>query len=315
MTYRIRDLFWQILPLVLLGVAIWWLGGNLWHNLETRGLTSGFGFLNKSAGFALPETLIPYTQGNSYGRAVLAGIVNTLHLSLLAVALASVLGFILMILRLSPSSVLRDTTNTLMNTIRNVPLLLQLFLWYGIMIQGLPHVEHAWEWGSVYLSQRGLYLPFYGVGGWNIPVMGTFNLSGGLRMTPEFLSMLIGLGLYSSVFISEILLSGLRSVNKGQREAALSLGMTNWQALRLVLWPQGLRLSLPPLTSQYLSMVKNTSLAIAIGYPDVVGVINVVINHSGQAVEGILLIMAVYLTTSLSISWLMSRLEEKRVRG
>jgi general L-amino acid transport system permease protein len=302
--YFYRSWLIQMVPLILLGGLVVWFIHNAAHNLAARGIVSGFGFLDKTAGFTLSETFIS-THQETYGGIIVAGILNTLHVSGIAIILATILGLLFALARLSSIAVLSTMATLTVTGIRNIPLLLQLFLWYGILVQGLPHLQEAWHIGHLYVSNRGIYIPSFT----DIPIMGTFNIEGGWRLTPEFLAVLLGLSLYSASFIAEIFRSGIESVPKGQWEAALALGLTPYQTMRYSIWPQGLRLAIPPLTSQYLSMVKNSSLAIAIGYPDVVGVTNVVINHSGQAIEGIVLIATVYLIISICISFILRRFE------
>ncbi|AUN30394.1 amino acid ABC transporter permease [Niveispirillum cyanobacteriorum] len=353
---------------VALAVALvaWYLVGNTMDNLARLSIASGFGFLDREAGFQIGETLVEFGPQDHYSTAFLVGILNTLKVSGIGILLATLLGVVLGIARLSSNWLVARIAAFYVETVRNVPLLLQLFLWYGLLTEGLPGPRQALApLPGVFLSNRGLKLPapaddpiwawvaaLFGLGiiltlviaAWNakrqaatgkrlsmlpiglglvfglpllvllasgggaidMPVLQGFNFRGGMTLSPEFAALLFGLVIYTAAFIGEIVRSGILAVPKGQTEAATALGLTRGQLLRLVVLPQALRVIIPPTTSQYLNLTKNSSLAVAIGYPDFVSIANTTINQTGQAVEGVLSIMAAYLIISLSLSFLMN---------
>jgi len=184
-----------------------------------------------------------------------------------------------------------------------VPLLVQLFFWYAVITEALPPPRAALApLPGVFLTNRGIYLPTFS----GVPALQGFNFSGGTSLSPEFAALLIGVVVYTAAFIAEIVRAGVLSVPRGQSDAGRAIGLTAFQNTRSVVLPQALRAIVPPLASQYLNLTKNSSLAVAIGYPDLVSIANTTINQTGQAIEGVALIMAVYLTISLAISALMN---------
>ncbi len=365
----------QIVSAVLVLGFTWFFVRNVLRGAEARGLSWSYGFLSESAGFPISESPIPYDASYPFARAFLVGILNTLKVSLVGVVLATLLGILAAVARLSTNWLVSKIAGAYIETIRNVPLLVQLFFWYFGFFQRLPPVDEAIQMpGPIYLSQRGLYvtwfdptstfptwLIFIGVGlvlaialyvvlsryqvrtgrttypvaialavlvvlpvvGWFLvgdrplltttPVLGTFNFEGGLRLTPEFVGLLVGLVIYTGAFIAEVVRAGILAVNRGQFDAARALGLKPMQVLRLVVFPQALRVIIPPLISQYLNLTKNSSLAILIGYADVFFVGRTIINQSGRAVPVFLLIMALYLTISLITSAVMN-VYNRRVR-
>jgi general L-amino acid transport system permease protein len=285
-----------------LGLA-WYLVSNTLDNLAARNIASGFGFLGREAGFEIGETPLAYSAADTYLRALGVGLLNTFRVSLAGVVLATLLGFALGLFSLSGNLLLRALTRVYVEFFRNTPLLVQLFFWYALVSEALPSPREALHpLPGVFLSNRGVFFPLPG----STPVLEGFNFSGGGHLSPEFATLLVGLVLYTGAFIAEIVRAGVLSVPKGQIEAADALGLSAFQKTRTVVLPLALRLVVPPLTSQYLNLVKNSSLAVAIGYPDFVAVVNTAINQTGQAIEGIALIMAAYLTVSLSISAFMN---------
>jgi general L-amino acid transport system permease protein len=364
---RVRGIAYQVLLLAaVLGVG-WYLVSNTLHNLSTRNIQVGFGFLSREAGFEIAEKLIEYDASFSYGRAFLVGMANTLYVAALGIFLATVLGTVIGIARLSSNWLVSRLASAYVEVMRNVPLLLQLFVWYGLFTELLPPVRQAIEVGGwLFISQRGfryawpvehpawsfamyalllgivlafawrllarrkqaatgvqwpvglpatalvLGLPLlaWAAGGaplqFEIPAMQGFDFSGGRVLSPEFMALLIGLSTYTSAFVAEVVRAGILAVDKGQTEAGMSLGLTPGQRLRLVTLPQALRVIIPPMTSQYLNLTKNSSLAVAIGYPELVSVANTSMNQTGQAIEAIAILMAVYLTISLTISLFMN---------
>lgn len=312
-------------------------------------------------------TVIRYTEANSYGVALMVGLLNTFKVSLIGCALATLLGLLIGISRLSSNWLVAKLAETYIEIIRNIPLLVQLFFVYVAVLRTMPQPKNSLRFFDVViLNNRGLYLPspipqafaelfmlsiavtLIGIYFWKrqvnqrrdstgeqlpfflpslaalvaIPglvwlIFGTpfqleyaelrgFNFVGGLELSPEFTAMLIGLTLYTAAFIAEIVRSGIQAVSKGQSEAAQSLGLRGGQTLRLIVLPQAMRVMIPPLTSQYLNLTKNSSLGVAIGFAEVVNVSGTIINQSGQAIEPIALTMLIYLTFSLSISTLMN---------
>ena len=358
---RFRSIVYQVLILGAVGLGVWYLVSNTLTNLANRNISTGFGFLDREAGFAIGESPIAYSPADTYGRAIWVGILNTLRVAVLGIVLATLLGTVLGIARLSSNWLVRRVAGVYVEVMRNVPLLLQLFFWYAIITEVMPGPRQALNpVTGVFLSNRGLKLPavmgdaldwmLWGLGlavvlivlvahwarkrqeatgqifpmvrvalallvllpaaGWlfsgaslalELPELRGFNFVGGITVSPEFAALLAGLVIYTSAFVAEVVRSGIQAVSKGQWEAADSLGLPRARVLRLVILPQALRVIVPPMTSQYLNLTKNSSLAVAIGYPDLVSVVNTTLNQTGQAIEGILIIMAAYLTVSLAI--------------
>jgi general L-amino acid transport system permease protein len=367
----------QIVQALLLA-AVLLLGFYFWSNAATniahRGLELGFAFLDRSANFAIGETYISYTPRDSYGRALLAGAVNTIIVAALGCVLTTVLGVALGVMRLSSNPLLPRVVAAYVELGRNVPLLLQLFFWYSL-VSTLGGPRQAFSpLPGVFLSNRGLRMP--GLVGndaalglavglaaalataivlkiradrrqratgrrpsvalpalgaallwptlgvllsgdslrFEVPELRGFNFAGGMELSPEFFALLIGLTLYTTAFVTEIVRSGIEAVHKGQWEAGRALGLSPGRIMRLVVLPQALRVIIPPLTSQYLNLTKNSSLAIAIGYPDLISVASTTINQTGQALEVIFVFMAIYLSLSLAISAAMNWLNARVAR-
>ena len=362
-----RGFAWQVIAVAVIGGALWLLAHNTMENMRVRGIQSGFGFLAQPAGFDIGESLIRYDALDPYWKAFLVGIVNTLRVAITGIVLATVLGTLVGIGRLSRNAILRGLCYGYVELFRNVPVLLQLLMWYLLFTDVLPAVNEAISVGGLFfLSKGGLAAPWpawpgaasaFTAGGvvagivaavawrrwaardfdrtgrarslvwapiamiiagavagwvaggapreWSIPAPGVFTMEGGASATPEFLGVLIGLVLYTAAFIAEVVRAGIQAVPHGQTEAAASLGLSRAHTMRLVTLPQALRVIIPPMTSQYLNLTKNSSLAVAIGYPDVVSIANTSLNQTGRAVECIAIIMAVYLATSLGTAALM----------
>ena len=362
----LRSVVYQLLAVAIVGGAGWYLVHNTLHNLSVRNISTGFGFLTREAGFAIGESVISFTPADTYQRAITVGVLNTLRVALIGIVLATLLGTIIGIARLSKNWLIRKVSSVYVEVMRNIPLLLQLFFWYTIIIETMPGPRRAHHpLPGVFVSNRGIQLPtvqgegllwllaglfmaivasivlvkwarrrqeqtgqlfatgravfglllvvptlVWWVSGSSlnleVPELKGFNFAGGMTISPEFAALLFGLVIYTSAFIAEVVRSGIESVHRGQWEAAGALGIKSGLVLRLVVLPQALRVIIPPMTSQYLNITKNSSLAVAIGYPDLVSVINTTLNQTGQAIEGILMIMAAYLTVSLSISLFMN---------
>ena len=362
-----RGWIFQVIALALVAFGVGFLAHNTQTNMSARGIPSGFDFLSSPAGFDIGQTLIEYTPDDSYAMAIWVGVLNTLKVAVIGIVLTTLLGVMLGVGRFSRNGLVRGLCYGYVELFRNVPVLLQLLMWYLFMIEVLPDPSEPWSAMELFfLSKGGFALPipasgigwgfmFWGlllglaaavmfrqrtfkqfeqtgqlgdtfwvpaslllvlsvvgwlVGGmpteWSIPEQLIFGVDGGYSATPEFLAVLIGLVLYTAAFVAEVVRSGIQSVSQGQTEAASALGLSPRQTMRLVVLPQALRVIIPPLTNQYLNLTKNSSLAVVVGYPDVVSVANTTINQSGRAVECIAIIMVVYLSTSLSTSLFMN---------
>ncbi|MBD2364055.1 ABC transporter permease subunit [Anabaena minutissima FACHB-250] len=293
------DRFWQItgqviaIFLALAIVAILW--GNLNRNLQQLGIQFGFGFLKQQASFDIGETLISYQPTDTYSQALWVGLINSLRVAVLGIIFTTIIGVMAGIGRLSDNWLVRNIMLVYVEVFRNTPLLLQLLFWYFAVFLSFPRIENKITlWGFLGVSQNGIELPW-------------------VTLSPEFAALLLGLTFYTGAFIAEIVRGGIGSVSKGQWEAARSLGLKPSSIMRLVILPQALRVIIPPLTSQYLNLTKNSSLAIAIGYPDLYFVASTTFNQTGKAVEVMLLITLTYLTLSLTIS-LMMNLFNRRVQ-
>jgi general L-amino acid transport system permease protein len=297
---------------LLLAAAAWALWRNVAQGLAARQIRSGFGFLAERAGFDIGEGLVAYTPDSSYLRAFAAGLANTLRVSLAGILLATPLGTLVGLGRLSRNLLLRGLCGAWVEVLRNVPLVIQLFAWYLVLTELLPEATSPLVLGPhLFLSKGGLQIPGptwpAGAGlSWDRPELGPFGVAGGLSLTPEFLALLVGLTTATSAAIAEIVRAGVLAVPRGQTEAALALGLPRGLVVRRVVLPQALRVIVPPLTSQFLNLTKNSSLAVAIGYPDAVSIANTAINQNGQALECILMIMAVYLSVNLLTAAIMS---------
>jgi len=307
---RVRSILYQALLAAVVGFGAWYFASNTAENLWQRRIASGFGFLAREAGFEIGETtILSFDGSDSYLKAIAVGFLNTLRVSALAIVFSTLLGVSLGLARLSVNWLLAKLAAGYVEVIRNVPLVVQLFFWYSVITEILPAPAEALSpLPGVFLSNRGLAFPlFVGVApALEYPVLSGFDFSGGGSLSPEFTALLLGLALYTAAFIAEIVRAGILAVERGQFEAAYSLGLNRRQVMRYIVLPQALRVIVPPVTSQYLNCTKNSSLAVAIGYPDLVSIANTIINQTGQAIEGILIIMAVYLTISLVISAFMN---------
>lgn len=308
---KFRGVVLQVLLMLGLMAMFYIIASNTAANLARQNVASGFDFLGRTSGFDISQKLIAYENTSTFGRAFWVGLANTLLVAALGIVLATLLGFALGLARLSSNWLVARLATVYVEIIRNVPLLLQLLFWYFAVLRALPMPMESHELLSgVFLNRRGFYFPSPFDG--SVPHLGRFNVEGGLVIQPEFAALLVGLVVYTAAFIGEIVRSGILGVPKGQREAATALGLSPAQTLRLVVIPQALRIIIPPLTNQYLNLTKNSSLAVAIGYPDLVSVFSgTVLNLSNQAVEVILITMAVYLTISLLTSLAMNTINAR----
>ena len=323
---RYRLYLYQAVVLILLGAALFWLGHNTWINLKQRGIQSGFDFLSDTAGFDIGETfLITFDGSQTYWQAFLVGLLNTLKVSLCGLVLASALGLWVGLGRGSLHPLIKLFCSTYIELIRNVPLMIQLLMWYVLLVEYLPPSTEPYSWFQhFYLSQEGFAYPGFiwlqsPEGNptlsshwiWSRPELDALGVHTDFNWSPEFLSITLALSLYTSAFIAEIVRAGIQSVARGQIEAAQSLALTPWQIKRWVVLPQAARMITPPLTNQYLNLVKNSSLAVVVGYPDLVNIANTALNQTGRALECIAILMLVYLTLSLVIAWGMNRTNDK----
>ncbi len=301
----------QFSVLILVAAFVWQLAANASANLAKQGITAGFGFLNRPAGFDIIFKLIDFGEQSTYGDAFLVALCNTLLVSVVGIVLATALGFGLGIGQLAREPLVRGFCRGYIEIVRNVPLLITLFVWYFTVIRSLPHPRQSIAlFDCIFLNNRGLMLPTFHwqTMSWDIPMLVGFNFRGGITVVPEFMALCLGLSTYTASYIGELVRAGIQSVPRGQKEAAMALGLSTSTGMRLVILPQALRLILPPLASQYLNLVKNSSLGAAIAYPELVLVFTgTVLNHTGQAVEVILITMLVYLGISLliagSVNW------------
>ncbi|NOJ46331.1 ABC transporter permease subunit [Bradyrhizobium sp. WSM 1744] len=363
---QIVGLLWQVVVVGIAVAIIAFLWSNALHNLSARRISTGFAFLGREAGMPITDTWLAYSPRDPYVRAFIVGIVNTLRVAVIGIVLATGLGTLVGIARLSSNWLLSRLAAVYVELLRDIPLLLQLLFWY-VLMQGLPAARAAWKpIEGIFLSNRGLVLPAipiteanlwviaaligglialfvlrrhlmarqeadgkvrhlwpyalaliaglpalvsFGLGAsWTItmPELRGFNFVGGLTLAPEYFALLIALVTYTSAFIAEIVRSGIQAVPRGQWDAASALGLRRSFVLQRIVLPQALRVIIPPMTSQYLNLTKNSSLAVAVGYQDVVSIANTTLNQTGQAIEAIALIMMVFLSISLGISLLMN---------
>ncbi len=364
---RKRSFLYQLGILAMVGLLGYYLISNTLANVEKQAIATGFGFLEKEASFEIGESVISYSAADTYLRALLVGVLNTLLVSFIGIILTIILGTVIGVLRLSTNWLVSKLAAVYIEIFQDIPVLLQLFFWYALFYEILPSPRQAFNpIAGVFMSNRGLVFavpesnpvhlymavaivtgcllvallrrwarrhqagtgktfPVFSVslgilvilpllvwaaGGapttMSIPRLQGFNFQGGLNISPEFTALLLGLVLYTAAFVAEVVRAGIQSVSKGQREAALSIGLKPARVLNLVILPQALRVIIPPLTSQMLNLTKNSSLAVAIGYPDFVSVAGTTINQTGQAIEGVAMIMIVYLCLSLSTSAFMN---------
>lgn len=301
---------WQVLIVAVVAGLVAWLAHNTVLNMQARGIRTGFGFLWETAGFDIGETVFAYESIDPYWRAFVAGLLNTLRVAVVGIVLATMLGVLLGAGRFARNLLVRGLCQAYVEVFRNIPLLLQLLCWYLLLAEWLPPVYEAWSFGGVVLlSKSGLSLPLpmWSDGlHWSLPSAEGFAVEGGMTLSPEYLAVLLGLVLYTASFIAEVVRAGIVAVPRGQTEAALSLGLSRRQTLRRVVLPQALRIIVPPLTGQYLNLTKNSTLAVAVGYPELVSVANTTLNQTGRAVECVAVIMAVYLVISLLTAALMN---------
>jgi general L-amino acid transport system permease protein len=362
-----RGVLYQVIALALIALALGYLMSNTLENMRVRGIKSGFDFISQPAGFAIGESIVPFDSAESYGKAFVVGLSNTLRVAVVGIVAATLLGTLVGIGRLSRNLLVRSVATAYVELLRNVPVLLQLFIWYFVLTEQLPPIEEALRpLPGLFFSKNGLQFPLphwapghwgtlaglavgiAGMVGWSrsarrhfeatgiarpmvlpslailigcalvgwllggmpsgmeLPEKTEISVVGGGAVTPEFLTVLVGLTTYTAAYIAEVVRAGIQSVPYGQHEASAALGLSRGHELRLVQLPQALRVIIPPLTSQYLNLTKNSSLAVAVGYPDLVSIANTSLNQTGRAIECIAIVMACYLTLSLGTSAFMN---------
>ena len=353
MKAKLKSWTWQSATVLAVAVCVWWFAHNLSANLAARGMEVDFGFLWQRAGFDIPFKLVDWDGSYPYGAALYVSGLNTLLASALIIVVATLLGLLLALMRLSGNPLAAGTSRGIVEVVRNTPQLTQIVFFYLAVLQVLPPMRQSISWfGGAFLNVRGLYVPApsgvaYGaiLGGtcavvlvaavfwrrlgwqqvprlavlppvllvgamlagftaqWEFPALTGFNFTGGLRVPPELLALVLGIGIYTSVFIAEIIRAAIEGIHRGQNEAARSLGLSPNQAMFLVVLPQALRILIPPLTSQYLNIIKSTTLGAAIAYPEVLQIFaRTVLNQSGRAVEVMTLVLGVFLVVNLLTS-------------
>ena len=307
-----RAIAWQAGLLLLLLLLTLWLAANARTNLQALGSRSGFAFLGRPAGFDIPQTLVSYSPASTHARVFLVGALNTLLVAGLGVVLATALGLFAGLLRLSRNFLGRALASVYVEMVRNTPLPIQLLIWFNLLLLAPPPADALRILPGVHLTNRGLFLPWNG----EVPRLEGFNFTGGATISPALVALLAALVVYTGAFIAEVVRGGVQAVPPGQSDAARALGLGGAGRLRFVVLPQALRVMLPPLGSQYLNLTKNSSLAIVVGYPDLVSVFgNTSLTRTGQAIESIALIMLFYLAVSLGISLLVNGWNARLARG
>jgi general L-amino acid transport system permease protein len=370
----VRGIASQVIVVLLLAWGLYEIIGNTQANLKKLNQNFGFDFLTQASGFDLSSSVIEYSSTSTYGKALVVGLLNTVIVAVIGIVLSTIIGFVVGIMRLSKNRVVSGAATLYIEIIRNVPLLLQIFMWYALVLKPLPGPKAAINFlDSVFISNRGIIMPHpnFGKGAWlsfaflvaaligtwlfrrnarkrqyatgkitpiwlisipiivlspflgmlvagwplsfDYPELKGFNFSGGMTIVPEMMALVLALTIYTASFIAETVRAGILAVSHGQSEASSALGLNRSNALRLVIVPQAMRVIIPPLASQYLNLTKNSSLAIAIGFPDFMYSGGTVNNQSGKAIEVVFILMVVYLSLSLLtaafMNWFNSRMK------
>ena len=370
---KVRGILYQLITIIGFVIFMMYIAQNTAHNIEARGIKSGFGFLNSTAGFDITETPIYFDHSSTNWDVFKVGLLNTLIVSFWGIILTSLLGLIIGVARLSKNWIISHLAATYIEIFRNIPILLQILFWYNVVLAAMPSVRQSYSFlGSIFINQRGLFIPkpIFEAGSWIIgagfiaallggwilqryaqkkleaegkeipvllpalallvllpllgyfiagkpmhldyPALKGFNFRGGSTLTPEFLALLFALATYTAAYVAEAIRSGIEAVDKGQKEAATALGLKPIQSLKLVVLPQAVRISIPPIINQYLNLIKNSSLAAAIGYPELVTVFaGTSLNVTGQALEIIGITMLTYLVISLIVSLILNWFNKK----
>jgi len=293
----------QGISLGLSAALLWWLAANTTTTLGQHGIGLGFGFLEQPANFEIGDAPIAYAPSDTFARAILVGLVNTARVSVLGWVLAIALGFALGVMRLAHNPAVRGVARGVVELVRNVPLLLLLFALAAAMHTLPPAREALHPLPGVFISDRGLVIPSI-VSGWrlDVPRLEGFNFAGGMTISPELTALLLGLVLHHGAHISEVVRGAVLAVPRGQRDAASALGLTRAQVLRFVVVPQALRAMVPLIAANCVSLTKNSSLAVAIGFPDVVSILNTTANQTGHAIETMVIMIIIYLSLSLGVA-------------
>lgn len=370
---KIRGIIFQLLTVIGLVAFLWYIGTNTLANIEQRGIQTGFGFLQGTAGFGIDQSPIPYTEEDTHGRVFIVGLLNTIIIAFVGIVFSTIVGLIIGILRLSNNWLIAKLAKAYIDFFRNIPLLLQILFWYNVVLRAMPSPKQSFSFfDSIFINNRGFYFPkpeynmtFFAIligfvvaivgifflNGWankrkestgkdfmmlpwsiaiivllpifayfiggahlnfSFPELRGFNFKGGKVLSPEFLALSFALTIYTATFIAEAVRSGIEAVSHGQKEAAASMGFTPYQSLKLVVLPQAIRIAIPPIINQYLNLTKNSSLATAVGYPEIVTVFaGTSLNQVGQAIEIIAMTMLVYLVISLGVSALLNWFNHK----
>lgn len=370
---KIRGILFQLLTVIGLVAFLWYIGTNTVANIEQRGIQTGFGFLNGTAGFGIDQSPIPYTEEDTHGRVFIVGLLNTIIIAFVGIICATIVGLIIGILRLSRNWLIAKLAKAYVDFFRNIPLLLQILFWYNVVLRAMPNPKQSFNFFDMFfINNRGLYFPLpeynttffmivgsffvalfaaialnawankrkestgqdfivfpfvlgmfvlfpilaYFISGahlnFSFPELRGFNFKGGKTLSPEFLALTFALTIYTATFIAEAVRSGIEAVSHGQKEAAASMGFSPYQSLKLVILPQAIRIAIPPIINQYLNLIKNSSLATAVGYPEIVTVFaGTSLNQVGQAIEIISMTMLVYLIISLIVSALLNWFNHK----
>ncbi len=365
---KFRSILYQIITIILVVLFFTYIAQNTAHNIEQRGIKTGFSFLNATAGFDITESPIPFTAQSTHLKVFEVGLLNTLIVSFWGIVFSTILGLIIGVWRLSSNWLINRIAAAYVEIFRNIPLLLQILFWYNVVLATLPSARESINlFDAIFINNRGFFMPefLFEHGSWLIgvsiivaliaiffltrwakkhqeetgkqfplvssslvifislplityflvgkpivavyPELHGFNFRGGKTFTPEFLALLFALSIYTATFIAEAVRSGIEAVPKGQKEAAISLGLTPYQQLRLVILPQAVRIAIPSIINQYLNLIKNSSLAAAIGYPELVTIFaGTSLNQTGQALEILLITMVTYLIISLLVSLILN---------
>ena len=370
---KIRGILFQLLTVIGLVAFLWYIGSNTVANIEQRGIQTGFGFMNGTSGFGIDQSPIAYTEEDTHGRVFMVGLLNTIIIAFVGIVLATMVGLVIGVLRLSNNWLIAKLAKAYVDFFRNIPLLLQILFWYNVVLRAMPSPKQSYSFfDTIFINNRGLYFPLpeynatfftmlaslfialfasialntwanrrkeatgedvtvfpfaigmflffpilaYFIGGahlnFSFPELRGFNFKGGKTLSPEFLALTFALTIYTATFIAEAVRSGIAAVSHGQKEAAASMGFSPYQSLKLVVLPQAIRIAIPPIINQYLNLIKNSSLATAVGYPEIVTVFaGTSLNQVGQAIEIISMTMLVYLVISLVVSALLNWFNHK----
>jgi len=370
---KIRGILFQFLTVIGLVAFLWYIGSNTVANIDQRGIQTGFGFLQGTAGFGIDQSPIPYTEEDTHGRVFIVGLLNTIIITVVGIIFSTLVGLLIGVLRLSRNWLIAKLAKAYIDFFRNIPLLLQILFWYNVVLRSLPSPKQSYGFFDIiFVNNRGLYFPQpiynttffimlagvfialcasiilnkwankrkentgldffalpwvigmflilpiigYFASGANLhfsyPELQGFNFKGGKTLSPEFLALAFALSIYTATFIAEAIRSGIEAVGNGQKEAASSMGFSPYQSLKLVVLPQAIRIAIPPIINQYLNLMKNSSLATAVGYPEIVTVFaGTSLNQVGQAIEIIAMTMLVYLIFSLLVSALLNWFNHK----